>query len=190
MDNYTTQKQNYEKFKNTENQENETNNRTNVISHCTLQKNEKARSRSRSPNRAKDSKKWISSNAFINFVQDFRENHNGKSSTKIFQMAGERWKQMLPNEKQPYLEAAKNIKSYKQDQQKKKHTKNRDPTTAEPKKDKEGRQVKNTKKSQRNNKEKKQRRKKQYSTESDSDTVISATSAVSLTSEDLTDPSS
>ncbi|XP_076228069.1 uncharacterized protein LOC143175057 isoform X2 [Nomia melanderi] len=117
-------------------------------------------------------------------------NHNGKSSTKIFQMAGERWKQMLPNEKQPYLEAAKNIKSYKQDQQKKKHTKNRDPTTAEPKKDKEGRQVKNTKKSQRNNKEKKQRRKKQYSTESDSDTVISATSAVSLTSEDLTDPSS
>lgn len=98
--------------------------------------NQRTHSRSRSP--CKNSKQWISSNAFINFVQEFRQvikhiknlfllinkkklhlqNLTGVRSTKIFQIAGERWKKMPFEEKQPYIKAAMNIKNKKQNQQK------------------------------------------------------------------------
>ncbi|XP_076660057.1 uncharacterized protein LOC143363341 isoform X1 [Halictus rubicundus] len=193
MDENTGTNPNYEELENMQNEELKKNDGASIKSRSKSQQNLKARShsRSRSPINTKSSRRWVSSNAFVNFVQDFRQNHIGMRSTKLFQLAGEKWKRMLPNEKQPYVDAAKNIKNQKQDQLKKENVNVANPTNIEPKKDEKSRQTKSTKKSK-NNKEKKQKQKKKnkYNTESDTDSAVSATSATSFTSEDLSDMSS
>lgn len=45
----------------------------------------------------------------------------GIRSTRIFQLAGEAWRQMSLEEKQPYLNAAKTIKNQKEKQHKNEH---------------------------------------------------------------------
>lgn len=54
----------------------------------------------------------------------YLQNFTGVRSTKIFQMAGERWKKMSPEEKQPYIKAAMSIKNKKQNQQEIENTNN------------------------------------------------------------------
>ncbi|XP_076660063.1 uncharacterized protein LOC143363341 isoform X2 [Halictus rubicundus] len=178
MDENTGTNPNYEELENMQNEELKKNDGASIKSRSKSQQNLKARShsRSRSPINTKSSRRW---------------NHIGMRSTKLFQLAGEKWKRMLPNEKQPYVDAAKNIKNQKQDQLKKENVNVANPTNIEPKKDEKSRQTKSTKKSK-NNKEKKQKQKKKnkYNTESDTDSAVSATSATSFTSEDLSDMSS
>ncbi|XP_033321925.2 uncharacterized protein LOC117218029 [Megalopta genalis] len=192
MDKNIGAKQNYEEFGNTENQGDNENDRVSIKSHPTSQQNLKRRShsRSRSPINTKCLKRWVSSNAFVNFIQDFREKHAGVKGSKIYKLAGEKWKQMLPKEKQPYVDAAKSIKNQKQDQQKKDNINAPNPANVDSKKDEKSRQTKNTKKSKKDNKEKKQKKRKKYNTESDTDSAVSATSATTITSDDLSDMSS
>ncbi|XP_076282523.1 uncharacterized protein LOC143209999 [Lasioglossum baleicum] len=191
MDENTGENPNYEDLENMENEEVKINDGASIKSRSTSRLNLKGRShsRSRSPINTKRSRRWVSSNAFINFVQDFRQNHVGVKSRKLFQLAGEKWKRLLPSEKQPYVDAAKSIKNQKQDQLKKEDVNVANPTTIEPKKDEKSRQAKATKKSK-NTKEKKQKKKKKYNTESDTDSAVSATSATTVTSEDMSDCSS
>ncbi|XP_029040685.1 high mobility group B protein 4-like [Osmia bicornis bicornis] len=108
-------------------------------------------SRSRSPNSTKSSKKWISSNAFINFVQDFRQNCTNEKSTKIFQLAGERWRKMSFEEKQPYVNEALSVKNQRVSQ-KNKYTNKLQTNTESTKNENIPKQEKVNKKSERNKK--------------------------------------
>ncbi|XP_078045386.1 uncharacterized protein LOC144474434 [Augochlora pura] len=192
MEKNTRGKQNYDEFGNVENQGDIENDRESIKLHSTSQQNIKKRShsRSRSPIKTKSLKKWVSSNAFVNFVQDFRQKHNDVKSTKLYKLAGEKWQQMLPKEKQPYIDEAKSVKNQKQDQQMKDNTNATSPVNVDPKKDEKSRQTKSSKKSKKDNKEKKQKKKRRYSTDSDTDSAVSAASATSITSDDLSDLSS
>ncbi|CAD6227635.1 GSCOCG00001315001-RA-CDS, partial [Cotesia congregata] len=79
------------------------------------------RPRSRSPIVPIRDHSWKSVNAFINYTSDFRkvyvENQNespGKVNRKNFlKQAGEKWKQMSQEEKQPYIDGAKRIRKLK-----------------------------------------------------------------------------
>ncbi|XP_076232874.1 uncharacterized protein LOC143178228 [Calliopsis andreniformis] len=168
-----------------------------ITSHSTLQNNQRRRSRSRSHSRShsrsrspnvKSSKQGISSNAFINFLQEFREDYTGVKSSRVSQLAGERWRNMTLKEKEPYVQAAKSIRNQKQDQEKNKQVN-------KPKKNIEQKKTKNVKKEQtkdnkqvrRNSKGRKQNKKKR-DREIDTDSAASTT-ADSMSSEDLSDRS-
>ncbi|KAG8042619.1 hypothetical protein G9C98_005253 [Cotesia typhae] len=79
------------------------------------------RTRSRSPIVPIRERSWKSVNAFINYTSDFSkvysENHpefQGKINRKnLLKQAGEKWKQMSQNEKQPYIDGAKRIRKLK-----------------------------------------------------------------------------
>ncbi|KAK9304932.1 hypothetical protein QLX08_003866 [Tetragonisca angustula] len=148
--------------------------------------NQRAHSRSRSPFRS--SNQWISSNAFINFVQDFRQNFAGVRSTKIFQMAGERWKKMSSEEKQPYIKAAMNIKNKKQNQQEIENVNNVINTNAEQPKNENAQKQEKPKKEKKKGEANKSTRDKS-NTESDNESIFSDTTATN-TSEDISDMSS
>lgn len=92
-------------------------------------------SRSRSRSRSRSSKptrrrQWRSANAFLNFMQDFRQvtnrkydgnnvceryvsrtdelqNYNKMKSSDLFRLGGQEWRRMSSVEKMPYVEAAK-----------------------------------------------------------------------------------
>lgn len=119
MDPYN-QEQCNEKYKVAENADESytsTENREGSRSRSMSQHREKrqTRSRSRTPNNIV-AKRWASTNAFINFIQDFRQSNSDLRSTKLFQLAGRRWKEMSTAERQPYIDAAKNVRQQKQDQ--------------------------------------------------------------------------
>ncbi|KAG6795632.1 uncharacterized protein LOC108001883 [Apis cerana] len=148
--------------------------------------NQRAHSRSRSP--YKSSRHW-SSNAFINFVQDFRQNYDGVKSSRIFQMAGERWKKMSSDEKQPYLKAAMDIRNKKQNQQKTENTyKIENINIEQPKNDDSQKQEKPGKKEKKKKEPKRPNKNKNY-TESDTDSITSGCSTDTNTS-DISDMSS
>ncbi|XP_076626721.1 uncharacterized protein LOC143344493 [Colletes latitarsis] len=172
--------------------------RSNSKSRSSSQQNRKAHShsRSRSPTSTKSSKKWINSNAFINFIQDFRQDFTNMKTSRIFKLAGERWRQMSPEEKQPYINAAKSVRSQKQDQQKNDDV-NKSNTRTEHKKNENidnkknkntGKQAKISKKPKKSSKEQKRNNKKKYATDSDSDTATSVTSGT-ITSDNMSDTS-
>ncbi|XP_076161084.1 uncharacterized protein LOC143143580 [Ptiloglossa arizonensis] len=190
MDDNTRLEKNHEESKIVANQKDYPNERINSISHSTSQQNRRMHfhsdSRSRSPTNTKSTNKWISSNAFINFVQDFRQNMTGIRSTRIFQLAGEAWRQMSLEEKQPYLNAAKTIKNQKEKQHKNEHV-TKSTTNTEIKKNKIAKkQTRSSKEIKRPNKEPKQSRKKRNNTESDSNTATSISSST-ITTDDRSD---
>ncbi|KAL7294085.1 hypothetical protein TKK_0012119 [Trichogramma kaykai] len=58
--------------------------------------------------------KWKSANAFVNFVHDFKQDYPNSGVTRnIFQICGERWKNMTDEQKQPYIIAANTVKRLK-----------------------------------------------------------------------------
>nr|CAD7402665.1 unnamed protein product [Timema poppensis] len=71
------------------------------------------RSEKVSKRRSKTSRSKTSSNAFINFMRDFRKNHSGSnlSQKEMMVHGGERWRNMSDYEKQPYYEEANRVKS-------------------------------------------------------------------------------
>lgn len=150
--------------------------------------NQRNHSRSRSP--CKDSKQWISSNAFINFVQDFRQNLTGVRSTKIFQIAGERWKKMPFEEKQPYIKAATNIKNRRQNQQKIENINNVVNTNTEQPKSEDTQKQEKTGKRERKKREPRKSIKNKSNTESDNESISSSGTTATNTSEDMSDTSS
>ncbi|XP_008216407.1 high mobility group B protein 2-like isoform X2 [Nasonia vitripennis] len=59
-------------------------------------------------------KRWRSANAFVNFVQDFKQDYPDMiTGRNIFQTCGERWKSMTDEQKQPYIAAANTVKRLK-----------------------------------------------------------------------------
>ncbi|XP_017753095.1 PREDICTED: uncharacterized protein LOC108545814 [Eufriesea mexicana] len=145
------------------------------------QRKQRTHSRSRSPH--KSSKQWISSNAFINFIQDFSQNFTGVKSTKIFEMASKIWEKMSSDEKQPYIKAAMSIKNKKQNQQKIENINKLDNGIVQPRNEETQKQEKIGKKEKKENETKKSTKKK-YDTESDSGSISSDTSGTN-TNEDM-----
>ncbi|CAL7946941.1 unnamed protein product [Xylocopa violacea] len=146
-------------------------------------------SRSRSPCSSKNSKRWMSSNAFINFVQDVRQIFPKARSTKVYQVAGERWRKMSSEEKQPYIKAALNIKNQKQNHEKNKSVTKLTDTSTEQTKNENSVKVEKTGKKGRREKKPKKRTKEKSSTESDTDSNTSGTT-LSKSSRDVSDTSS
>ncbi|XP_034934344.1 high mobility group B protein 2-like [Chelonus insularis] len=78
--------------------------------------NNEPRSRSRSP---KDSTNpnWKSANAFINYMHDYKQKHleypEKTSGSNLFRLAGEKWRLMSQEEKQPYIEGAAWVRKQK-----------------------------------------------------------------------------
>nr|XP_012145010.1 PREDICTED: high mobility group B protein 3-like isoform X2 [Megachile rotundata] len=158
-----------------------------AVSHYTSQHNQRERthSRSRSPNNINSPKKWISSNAFINFVRDLRHKSSGEKNTKLFQIAGEKWRKMSFEEKQPYVNAALSIRNRKNEQ--KNQELSRSETNAESAKNENTpKQETANKKSAKNKQKSKKGTKNESNTESDDGSITSGTTA-SVTSEDTSD---
>ncbi|XP_026672839.1 uncharacterized protein LOC113464821 isoform X2 [Ceratina calcarata] len=157
-----------------------------------------ARSRSRSRSRSpciRNSKKWISSNPFINFVQDIRQSQKycGLRSSKIHQMAGERWRNMSSTEKQPYIKGALNIKNQKLNQKNENINEPAEINADQPKKEDTPKQEKTSKREGKKKEPKKSTREKsrrtKSNTESDTESMTSATSLTN-TSDDASDTGS
>lgn len=151
-----------------------------------------ARSRSRSPC-IRNSKNWVSPNPYINFVHDFREKYSGLRSSRIYQMAGEKWRNMTPDEKQPYVKAALNVKNLKQSRKNENVNEAADINAEQPKKEDIPKQEKTGKRERKKQEPKRTTRKKnrrtKSNTESDTDSITSATSHTN-TSDDASDTSS
>ncbi|XP_020294187.1 high mobility group B protein 3-like [Pseudomyrmex gracilis] len=64
-----------------------------------------SRSRSRSVSRRKKQRR--SANAFLNFMQDFRQTNNKLKNKDLFRLGGQIWRQMSAADKMPYVKAAK-----------------------------------------------------------------------------------
>lgn len=60
-------------------------------------------------NESKSSKIKLSRNPFINFIKDFRKSVTFPNSRLLFSKAGEAWRGMSQDEKNPYYEQAKKV---------------------------------------------------------------------------------
>ncbi|EFA02171.1 hypothetical protein TcasGA2_TC007827 [Tribolium castaneum] len=56
---------------------------------------------------SKQTRAKISRNPFINFIFDFWKSNPTMNSREVFSRAGEKWRNMSPEEKSPYREMAK-----------------------------------------------------------------------------------
>ncbi|KYN35853.1 hypothetical protein ALC56_09644 [Trachymyrmex septentrionalis] len=143
----------------------------------------RSRSRSRKPLQRRQ---WRSANAFLNFMQDFRQNYNKMKSRDLFRLGGQTWRQMSPSEKMPYVEAAK--LAQQQSQQNTKSTQQNKPNSSDSSKKLENQRVQ--KKNEREErKESRQARRKKNDSDVESDSATSGTGAT-ITSEDVSDLSS
>ncbi|XP_070523002.1 uncharacterized protein [Cardiocondyla obscurior] len=162
----------------------------------------KSRSRSRSTsNKPPQRRQWRSANAFLNFMQDFRQvmsckdgnacecyvikpvplqNHTKVKSKDLFRLGGQTWRQMSSAEKMPYVEAAKLAQ---QSQQNSKRTRQRKPNSNDSSKNSESQrdQIKP---------EAKKERRRSRSKSDDSDTNSDSATGKSATSDDVSDLSS
>ncbi|XP_057327076.1 uncharacterized protein LOC130668699 isoform X1 [Microplitis mediator] len=75
------------------------------------------RTRSRSPVVPIRERSWKSVNAFINYLHDYRKTQHefpGKlTSANLFKLAGDQWRQMTQEQKQPYIDGANKIRKLK-----------------------------------------------------------------------------
>ncbi|XP_076755195.1 uncharacterized protein LOC143425982 [Xylocopa sonorina] len=104
-------------------------------------------------------------------------------------MAGERWRKMSSEEKQPYIKAALNIKNQKRNHQKNKTVTKLADISTEQTKNEDTVKVEKTGKKETKEKKPKKLTKKESTTESDSDSNTSGTT-ISKSSRDISDTSS
>ncbi|XP_076674815.1 uncharacterized protein LOC143372499 isoform X2 [Andrena cerasifolii] len=192
MDNSDKQEQNHDESNSAGNEKDESQERINSKPYFTPKQNQSGcpHSRSRSPINIRSPIQWRSSNAFVNFLHEFRQNFTSPKSRRIFQLAGERWRQMSPKEKQPFVWAAAGIRSRLVNQQRNEEVNKSNKNTEESKKETpRGKQTRRIKKSERNSKKRQQVKKKNNTSESDTDSATSGT-AGSRTSGDISNESS
>ncbi|XP_029670999.1 HMG1/2-like protein [Formica exsecta] len=144
------------------------------------------RSRSRSCSKPSRRKQWRSANAFLNFMQDFRQDYNKVKSRDLFRLGGQKWRQMSSTEKMPYVEAAK--VAQQQSQQNNKNEQQTKPDSGEISKKSDNNQRKKEREFQKR-KERKRSRSKTDDSDAESDSATSGTGAT-MTSEDVSDLSS
>ncbi|XP_011879503.1 PREDICTED: high mobility group B protein 2-like [Vollenhovia emeryi] len=145
-----------------------------------------SRSRSRSSSSRPLRKQWRSANAFLNFMQDFRQNCNKAKSKDLFRLGGQTWRQMSSADKMPYVEAAK--LAQQQSQQSNKSAQQNKSNGSDSSKKPEG-QRDQKKKEQGARKERRRSRSKRDDSDAESDSATSGT-GVTVTSEDVSDLSS
>ncbi|KYN06703.1 PREDICTED: high mobility group B protein 2-like isoform X2 [Cyphomyrmex costatus] len=146
----------------------------------------RTRSRSRS-SKPLQRRQWRSANAFLNFMQDFRQNYNKVKSRDLFRLGGQTWRQMSSTEKMPYVEAAKLAQQQSQ-QNTNKNTQQNKPNNSDSSKKPEN-QRDHKKNEREGRKESKRSRSKRDDSDVESDSATSGTGAT-MTSEDISDLSS
>ncbi|XP_024877687.1 DNA-binding protein MNB1B-like [Temnothorax curvispinosus] len=145
----------------------------------------RSRSRSRSSKPPPRRRQWRSANAFLNFMQDFRQEYNKLKAKDLFRLGGQAWRQMSSADKMPYVEAAKqqsqNNKNNKNAQQNK-------PNSSDSSKKADG-QKDQKKKEREERKERRRSRSRGDDSDAESDSATSGTGAT-MTSDDVSDLSS
>ncbi|KYN27607.1 PREDICTED: high mobility group B protein 2-like isoform X2 [Trachymyrmex cornetzi] len=145
----------------------------------------RTRSRSRS-SKPLQRRQWRSANAFLNFMQDFRQNYNKIKSRDLFRLGGQAWRKMSSTEKMPYVEAAK--LTQQRSQQNTKSIQQNKPNSSDSSKKLENQR--DQKKNEREGrKESRRSRSKRDDSDVESDSATSGTGAT-MTSEDVSDLSS
>ncbi|XP_077273934.1 uncharacterized protein LOC143903824 [Temnothorax americanus] len=143
-----------------------------------------SRSRSRSSRPPPRRRQLRSANAFLNFMQDFRQDYNKLKAKDQFRFGGQAWRQMSSAEKMPYVEAAKqqsqNNKNNKNAQQNK-------PNSSDSSKKADQKDQK--KKEREERKERRRSRSRGDDSDAESDSATSGTGAT-MTSDDVSDLSS
>ncbi|XP_032672826.1 high mobility group B protein 3-like [Odontomachus brunneus] len=148
-----------------------------------IERNDRRRaSRSRSRSKPPQRKQRRSANAFLNFIQDFKQDHNKLKSQDLFRLGGQRWRRMSSTEKMPYVEAANLAKQ--QTQQNGKNERQNKPVGGDSSKKPD-----NQKDQKKKDQERKRSKSRTDDSDIDSDSMTPETDAT-MTSEDISDLSS